>query len=396
VKSLAIAGTGVAAAVLHPLRSVVTVACVATVLAPYVAGLGLSLGLEDLAAESVRAGPDLHVAGRRLGRDVPVPVAAAEKIRAIPGVVSVVPRIVGEVTLGRDGVSAVLVGVPRDALPAQAAVVDGRLFSAEGGQELVVGSRLARRLALRPGAKIPPFYRNPDGERVSTVVGVFRSGAPLWEANVVLASLETASAVFGQRGLATSLLVTCAPGYADEVRELVLALPSLAADDGHGPLRARVLARGDLEAELARGFRHRGGVFTLHLILAFAVGIPLVLVTSGVGLTERRRETGLLKATGWQTDEVLLRAGAESLLLAAAGAALAVLVAFAWLRGLRGAGLAPLFFPGLDATPDVVLPFRLAPEPVLVASALSFVIVAAGTLLSSWRAASASPAEAMR
>jgi ABC-type lipoprotein release transport system permease subunit len=382
--------------VLHPLRSAVVVACVAVVLAPYVAGLGLSIGLEEQAAASVRAGPDLHVTGRRLGRDVPIPVAAAEPIRAIPGVVSVVPRIVGEVALGRDATSAVLVGVPRDALPAGTSVVDGRLFAADGGQELVVGSRLARRLAVQPGSKIPPFYRNSEGERVSTVVGVFRSSAPLWEANVVLASLETASAVFGQRGLASSLLVTCAPGYADEVKELVLALPSLAPDDGHGPLRARVSARGDLEAELARGFRHRGGVFSLHLVLAFAVGIPLVLVTSGVGLAERRRETGLLKATGWQTDEVLLRAGSESLLLAAAGAALAVLAAFAWLRGFRGAGLAPLFFPGLDATPDVVPPFRLAPEPLLVAAALSFVITAAGTLLSSWRAASASPAEAMR
>jgi ABC-type lipoprotein release transport system permease subunit len=309
---------------------------------------------------------------------------------------AVTPRIVGEVSLGREGVSAVLVGLPRDALPRSAEVVEGRLFEEGGGPEWVVGSRLARRLALGVGSKVLPFYRNPEGERVSTVVGVFRGDAPVWEANVVLCSLETASAVFAQRGLATGLLVDCDPGYADEVRRLVSSWETLAPDDGHGPLRARVAVRGDLEAELARRFRHRGGVFALHWVLAFAVGIPLVLVASGVGLAERRRETGLLKAVGWQTDHVLLRSAAESALLATAGAALAVLAAWAWVAPLRGAGLAPLFFPGLDATPDVAPPWRLAPAPLLAAAAAAFAIVAAGTLFSSWRAASASPSEAMR
>src|SRR5262245_52901140 len=96
-----IARTGVHSALLHPLRSAVTVACVVSVLLPWVAGLGVSRGLRDEAEDSVRFGADLYVTGLRLGRNVPVPLEAVEAVKAIPGVTAVVPRIVGEIRLGK-------------------------------------------------------------------------------------------------------------------------------------------------------------------------------------------------------------------------------------------------------------------------------------------------------
>ena len=82
-----------------------------------------------------------------------------------------------------------------------------------------------------------------------------------------------------------------------------------------------MVAREDLLALLPRGLLHREGIFNLLFLLAFVVGILVLLVTSGLGLTERRREIGILKATGWQTDEVLLRSLAESFCLSLAGPA---------------------------------------------------------------------------
>ena len=86
------------------------------------------------------------------------------------------------------------------------------------------------------------------------------------------------------------------------------------------------------------------------------------MVTSGLGLSERRREVGILKATGWQTDEVLLRGTAESLAhgpgrrRGVAGPGLGVA------RVLGGYGLAAAFLPGLDADPGLRLPYRLTPR----------------------------------
>lgn len=393
---LALGRSGAVAVGLHPLRSAVTVVCVVAVLLPYVTGLSISRGVLDQARDAVRLGPDLLVQGERLGRPAPVPLDAVAAVSAIPGVREVVPRIVGEIRLGRESLPAVLVGLPLDGLPAGTALIEGRLPAPDAPQELLVGAALARRLSLGVGAKIPPFYRNEAGERVSTVVGVFRSDLPLWSGSLVLGSLDTASAVFATRGLASSLLVSVDPARAEDVRRAIGRMPTLGAADGHGPVRARVVSREDAAVWLPDQVHRREGVFTLHWLLAFAVGLPLLLVTTGAGLEERRRETALLKALGWRTDDVLLRALCESLLLAVAAASLAVLLSALWLGPLRAAGVGAVFLPGVDADPGVDVPHRLAPVPVLLAFALALVLVTVGSLASTWRVASVPPAEALR
>src|SRR5262249_35210908 len=106
---LAIAQTGVVAILLHPLRSLVTVGCLVAILLPYLAGLGLAKGIEREAEVAVECGADLYVAGSQFGRNAPIPLAAADAIRKIPGVTEVVPRIVGPIVLGKDQEAAVLV-----------------------------------------------------------------------------------------------------------------------------------------------------------------------------------------------------------------------------------------------------------------------------------------------
>src|SRR5262245_38573250 len=113
-KFLEIARTGVVAMLLHPLRSVVTTACLVAILVPYITGLGLSRGIQQQAEDSLRFGADLYVTGEQLGRNVPIPIAIAEQIRRIDGVTEVVPRIVGQTVLGKDRLRAVVVGVPPD------------------------------------------------------------------------------------------------------------------------------------------------------------------------------------------------------------------------------------------------------------------------------------------
>jgi len=381
---------------LHPLRSVVCCTAVVVVLLPYLVGLALAKGLEAEAEASARFGADLYVAGSRFGRPVPVPLEAVPAIRRIDGVTAVVPRVVGDVVLGKDRAHAVLVGLPAEGFPAWSACVEGELPRPDSLNQLVVGTALARRLNLKVGSMLPPFYRNERGEHLSRVVGVFRADAPLWQANLILTTFDTAQAIFDQPGLATDLLVWCRPGYQSEVSRAIEQRLSLAGAAERGAARPRVTAREDLLALLPRGLLHREGVFNLHFLLAFVVGILVLLVTSGLGLSERRREIGILKATGWQTDEVLLRGLVESLALSLAGACLALLLAWLWLRVANGYGIAGLFLAGVGAAPAFPVSFRLAPVPALLAFVLSFVVVLTGTLVSAWRAAKVPPWAALR
>jgi ABC-type lipoprotein release transport system permease subunit len=396
---LDISRTGLAAVRLHPLRSVVSVTALVAVVLPWLVGAALARGLQDEAEASARFGADLYVTGSQAGRPVPLPLSALRRIRKFEGVTQVVPRLVGEVSLGKDGVPAVLVGMDPGRFPDQASCIEGRLPRSgdrPGPNEVVVGAALARRLGLKIDSMLPPFYRNDRGEKLTRVVGVFTRDAPLWQAHLILTTFATAEHVFDQPGQATDLLVWCRAGYQESVARQVVGDLTFPATEDRGAIRARVTSREDLLALLPRGARHRAGVFSLLYVLAFSVAILVLLVTSGLGLAERRREIGILKATGWQTDEVLLRGAVESLCLALAGACISVLLAWVWLRLLNGRGLAGYFLDGAGDAPDFPPPFRLTPVPALLAFVLSLAVVLTGTLWSSWRAATAAPREAMR
>jgi ABC-type lipoprotein release transport system permease subunit len=393
---LEIAQTGLVAVLSHPLRSLVSVAALVVVLSPYLTGVGLAKGIEEEAEASALFGPDLVITGSQVGRPVPIPLETADQIRRIDGVAEVVPRIVGEVVLGKDREHAVLVGIPADKLPEWCACVEGELPREGSPNQLVIGTALARRLNLKVGSMLPPFYRNNRGERLSRVVGVFRADSPLWQANLILTTFETAEDVFDQEGLATDLLVTCRESYQAKVSRAIERDVTVASSEGRGTVRMKVTAREDVLALLPRGALHREGIFNLHFALAFVVGILVLLVTSGAGLSERRREIGILKATGWQTDEILLRSFTESLCLSVAGACTSILLAWVWLRVFKGYAIAGIFLAGVDVRPEAPVPFRLTPVPVLLAFVLSFAVVLSGTLFSSWRAATAPPREAMR
>lgn len=390
---LEISRTGLTAILLHPGRSLVTTLALLAVLTPLLTGLAIARGVEQQADLSIRFGADVYVAGEQFGRGVPLPLGMIPAIQQLDGVTAVVPRIVGVVVLGTDREEAVLVGLPAEHLPATITCIAGRPYRAGPLHELIVGTELARRLHLDVGALIPPFYRSEHGERLCQVVGLFKADVSHWQARLILTSFDSAAAIFNHSGLATDLLVSCRPGYQAAVSA---AIRRLSTPAGQGNVRWRVTTRDELQALVPGGLLHREGAFVLHLLPAVAVGIGIVLVTSGFGLAERRREVGILKAIGWQTDEVLLRGLVESLLLSLAGAALGVLLAFVWLAFFNGYVIAALLLPGAGTAPGFQIPYRLTPVPALVGLILSFLLIETGTLYSTWRAATAAPREAMR
>lgn len=393
---LHIARTGVTSLILHPWRAMATVACLLAVLVPYVAGLGVAAGLARDAADSLEAGADLYVTGRQFGRSVPLPLASVDQLRKLPGVTAVVPRIVAPVTLGREHHRAVVVGIAPEYLPDIADCVHGKLYRSGRVHELVVGSLLASRLKLEVGSFLPPFYHNRAGERVSQVVGIFASDAPVWQANLIFTSFDSAAAIFDQPHLATEALVYCRPGERERVAGRIRQQVAWESADGQIRITASASDHAELESLCREAAAHRDGVFHLHCILACSVAILAVLVTSGYGSTERRREVGILKAIGWQTDEILLRSATESLLLSMAGAAISIWTVWIWLRMLNGYGIAELFLPGMGRGGHVQIPFRLVPVPVLLAVLLAWAIVTSGSIYTTWRTATAPPATVMR
>ena len=410
---LSIARTGSASILLSPLRSTVTVLAVIALLVPYLVGIGLVEGLRQEARIAIGVGtpageellPDLYVAANQFGRRVPIPLILAEPIGKFDGVTRVVPRIVGRITLGKDNVEAVLVGMPREELHRQGStiqqltrLVDGELPGSRHGEgpQLVIGSGLARKLNLEVGAVLPPIFRSDGGEKTPRVTGIFQSDISLWQSRMILTTFESAADIFGQQELATDLLVFCRRGQPEAIRLRILQSIPGPSTERATSLQPSVTSRADLESLLPAGLGHREGVFNLLFVVAFAVGILVILVTSGFGLSGRRREIGILKATGWQTDEILVRSLAESVLLGLASAAIAILVALVWLEWLNGFWIAGIFLTGVETQPAFQVPYVLAAQPAALAALVACLLVTTGSAYSTWRAAVTSPAEAMR
>lgn len=392
-----IAKTGLTAILLHPVRSAMTWCALLAILVPYLTGLGVAKGIQADAELSLQAGGDLYVSGSQFGRRTPLPLNLVPRLRELDGVREVVPRIVGRVTLGRESIEVVVVGIPADRFPASLSCVQGRLPRAGSINEFVIGTELARRLKLEVDARLPPFYHNREGEHISKIVGIFESDVSLWQSNLMFATFASAEAIFDQHGLATDCVVDCQPGYAANVRRAILGL---ATDADRGPDDASrqlmVTSRETLGVQLAGGNMHREGIFNLHFVLVFVIGVLVILVTSGLGLPERRREIGILKASGWQTDEILFRSLVESLLLSLGGASASILVAFIWMNLFNGYLIAGIFIAGVARSPSFDVPFRLTPIVALLAFVIAFVITMSGSIWSTWRAAIVPPDEAMR
>jgi ABC-type lipoprotein release transport system permease subunit len=396
VNSLAcVLRSGIDALVCHRGRSAVTVLALVAAVLPFLAGQGVSEGLRRQAEIAVREGADVCFTATALGRPAPVPLSVADRLRELEGVVAVRPRIVGEVTLGGEAVRAIVVGIDRlDDVSLRC--VEGRWHEPGRPGELVVGRELAQRLGLSVGSRIPPFYRNDRGERVSTVVGLFAADTTLWQSYLIVTSFETAATIFADDGFATDLLIDCRPGYEQLVAESSLRKVRLPRVAGAPELQPRVLTRRQLQADVPSTLLRRGGLANLHYLLAFAVGVPLLAVVSGVGLAERRREVGVLKALGWQTDEVLLRSAAETCCLCAAAIVGAVAVAWFWLAALNGWCVAGVYLEGAGVVPQFRVPFRLGLAPIGLTFVVALAILLTATLTSNWRASVAPPMEALR
>jgi putative ABC transport system permease protein len=173
--------------------------------------------------------------------------------------------------------------------------------------EALVGSAVARKLKLAPGAAF--HVRYGSAERAFTASGVVVTGGP--EDNQIFTPLATAQDLAGLDGK-ISLVQLSVAGSAGEIRgemnDLSAAIP--------GAIVRPIPEFTTGEAQLARKIRLLVGA-TIALILALTV--LGVLASMAALATERRHHVGVMKAIGGPTRRIIRLFLAEVGLLAIAG-----------------------------------------------------------------------------
>jgi ABC-type lipoprotein release transport system permease subunit len=304
------------------------------------------------------------------------------------GVVKVFPRVVGRSYFANQ--LATLVGIPAEDIPKSIRLMQGGMFREKG--EVVVGKGLAKDFQLQIGVR---FTLLVNSSKIFKVSGIFDSDTTIWSSNLILMSFEDASEFFKMKGKATDILIYTRPGYAPFLaKEIQEKMETSNPGQVEPPLR--VQDKTLVKRYFERGFNYKAGVFTALYTVAFALAIPALLVVSGFGQTERRKEIGVLKATGWQTQEVMEMVALENLVISLTSAPISILLAMVWLKWFNGAFIAQFFIAEIGLMAPFPVPSRFLPLPCLFAFLFAIVLTMVGSLYSTWKTATVPPVEAMR
>lgn len=367
-------------------RSIVILLCLVAALFPFFTGVSISEGIKFQSKITVEEGADFYVAGDAAGRNVPLPLSQAKRFQSLARVSKVVPRIVGRAYLREKIVT--VVGIPSQALPPSVLLAEGQVFRERG--EVIVGSTLSRYFGLKEGVG---FSLPSNKWKRLRVVGIFSSYSTIWSSNLLFMSFEDASEVFKMQGMATDFLIYAEPGYRDVV-DVLFQIEKKANGPGHPPLR--VQSKELVWQYFQRGFDARAGIFTVFFIVVFSLAIPAILIASGFGWSDRRKEIGVFKVTGWQTWDVMQMVAWENLLLSLTGSILTLLLSFIWIKAFNGFFISQFFIAESGFLPDFPVPSRFLVSTVFLCFSLSLLLTMTGSLYVTWRTATIPPAEAMR
>ena len=373
----------------HRLRSLAVVLCLVSILSPFLSAVALLEGIKEQSLLSVEEGADIYVTMDLFGRNGVIPLAAAEAFKKIDGVTDAVPRVVGRIVI--NGRQAVLLGIPFDNGGTAAQLISGS-FPKAG--EVIMGAKLARTLKTGLGEQvgigaraIGMINRKPYiMKKMFRIAGTFTDTADIRTADLVQMEIHEALSLYEMDGFASDIALSVKPGFLKPVVERLMGM--------NGAFR--IQTKDLVKIYVERGLNTRGGVFTALYLAAFAVAVPVILVLTGMGLPERRKEVGVLKATGWRTREVMELVAYENLLFASAGASTALVVSFLWVRLLNGFFIARLFIPGIGDIPPFPVPSRFMPQPFLLSILLALALTLSGSLITTWRSAVAAPGESLR
>ncbi|CAG1769799.1 hypothetical protein BAC3_00560 [uncultured bacterium] len=365
----------------HRTKTIVVCLCIIAILTPFITAIAISEGIRTQSLISVNAGADLYLTFDEFGRNAAIPLKYLDEIKKIFGVKKAIPRIIGRGFLQNK--LAVIVGINREDIPASVSCISGRIF--ENVNEVVVGHELARHFKLHVGDQ---FSMRCQQRRTFTVVGFFSSDSSIWGSSMIFMSFRDAGELFGKQDVATDIQIHSLPGHNSEI---ATDLYDILQNEPY-----RLQDKHMIELYFKKGFMLKEGIFSALYIVAFALGVPAILVASGFGLSERKKEIGIMKATGWQTLEVLELISIEQLLISLLGATIAIVLSILWIKGFNGIFIAQFFIAEITMLPKFTMPARFLPLPCLLSFFFAFLLTMVSSIYSSWRASTVSPVMSMQ
>ena len=336
--------------------------------------------IKQEAAVLLKNAPEMLVQRVQAGRHALVPTGYLEKIRGMRGVITARGRLWGYYYDPVVGANYTLM-VPDGDM----GVGDSVPSPPEGG--IIIGNGISRSRPLLLGERIS--LRTYDGKNLALKVkDVLTPESELVSADLILVSEEDFRSLFGTpEGFVTdiALEVRNKRELATIAGKVVDMLPD-----------TRPITRDEIKRTYDAVFNWRGGMMAVVL---FAAVLAFVIFAwdRAAGLSaEEKWEIGVLKATGWETSDVLLMKFWEGTVISLSSFIAGVVLAYIHVFFASSFLFEPALKGWSTLYPDFSLVPCISPHQIFALFFLTVMPYTAVTIVPSWRAATVDPDSIMR
>lgn len=345
--------------------------------------LFLTHALKAEATGSLAAAPELVIQRLAAGRHDLIPTDYAERIRTLPGIGKVAPRVWGYYYDALVRANFTLMGF--NDKPQDIELLEGRLPNGPG--ECAVGNGIIEIFGAETGDMLV-LLDSRDQNRLYEITGRFKTASSLLTNDLILMQEIALRDFFAMdKNLATDIAVEVFNPR--EVKILAKKIKSHLPD-------TRPITRSEILHTYDMIFNWRSGMM-LAVSVGALIAFCILAWDKATGLSaDEKREIGILKAVGWETADVLAVKFWEGLAISLSASLIGLITAWFHVFTFGAPALTPILkgwsvlFPSFELTPVVDL------YQLFVLAFLTIVPYLACTLIPSWKAAVTDPEQVMR
>lgn len=339
--------------------------------------------------------PDITVQRILGGRQVNVPASFIPEIEKIPGVEAVETRVWGYFYLASLQANFTIYGMDLNLLEEgeYRKIVNWKNVPDQTEKNpdfrMIVGQGVFELLKDIQMQKAYLFYQ-PTWEKPIPfdIIGTFKTETELQSNDLMVLQTEGARRVLELPPDEFSDLAVYVPNP-EEIENIALKIRRYFPE-------LRTVTRAQIQNTYSSVFGWKSA-FVLSSLLVAIFAFLILIWDKASGLSpEEKREIGILKAIGWDTEIVLSVKFWEGLILSGISSLAGILLAYAYIYGLRAPGLREIFigwstiYPSFQLIPDV------DPKFLVLIMTISVVPYLAVTVFPAWKAAITDPDTIMR
>ncbi len=344
--------------------------------------------------------PDITVQRILGGRQVNVLSSYIPEIEKIPGVEAVETRVWGYFYLASLQANFTIYGMDLNLLeegeyrkivnwknvPDRAG---NQILSSRPDFHMIVGQGVFELLKDIQMEKAFLFYQPTWQKPIPfDIIGTFKTETELQSNDMMILQTEGARQVLELPPDEFSDLVVYVPNP-EEIENIALKIHRYFPE-------LRAITRAQIQNTYASVFNWKSA-FVLSSLLVAIFAFLILIWDKASGLSpEEKREIGILKAIGWDTDVVLSVKFWEGLILSGISSLAGMLLAYAYIYWLRAPGLREIFIGWSTVYPSFQLMPDVDPKFLLLIITISVVPYLAVTVFPAWKAAITDPDAIMR